>query len=335
MTNLTFQRLIIEWGTRYVKLEICNAKIILPVEAEQQKEKYFGLFKDKTRKISIQETLSLMNLIFIASHLHVQMSSQLMIELLRANNMRLSDFIHLIELQESNNMLRKLKAPLMQPMHKIYKWKTLPVYCFMKALKYLDFKDNFHSVLLVSKTLYKQVHSKMIKYYLCSRLNVGLDKRVMLWNHLLESDASLTEIQQKYLVSSKKLSREMERSILVDIKRSFVSALDKKEQIMSQYEIKLENLLRLHAFDNPEVSYYQGMNMLMVFLLYVTDLNEELAFKFFRALLDKLLRDIFLEGLKSMRLQFYILDRLIAIHLPRLFVHWKKLKIESPQFATV
>lgn len=63
--------------------------------------------------------------------------------------------------------------------------------------------------------------------------------------------------------------------------------------------------------------------MLMVFFLYVTNLNEELSFRLFRSLLEKLLRDIFLEGLKSMRMHFYILDRLIAIFLPRLFIHWK------------
>lgn len=33
----------------------------------------------------------------------------------------------------------------------------------------------------------------------------------------------------------------------------------------------------------------------------------------FRAILDKMLSDIFLEGLKSMRLHFYILDRMIGI----------------------
>lgn len=65
------------------------------------------------------------------------------------------------------------------------------------------------------------------------------------------------------------------------------------------------------------------MNMLMVFFLYVTNLNEELSFRLFRSLLEKLLRDIFLEGLKSMRMHFYILDRLIAIYIPRLFIHWK------------
>lgn len=121
----------------------------------------------------------------------------------------------------------------------------------------------------------------------------------------------------------------------MDIKRSFSADIEEREKIMEQYEHKLENLLRLHAFDNPEISYYQGMNMLMVYLLYVTNLNEELSFRLFRSLLEKMLRDIFLQGLKSMRLHFYIFDRLIAIHLPRVFIHWKQLQIESPQFATV
>ena len=74
--------------------------------------------------------------------------------------------------------------------------------------------------------------------------------------------------------------------------------------------------------------------MLMVFLLYVTNLDEDVTFKLFKSLLDKMLRDIFLEGLKIMRKHFFVLDRLMAIYLPDLFKYWRKLKIESPQFAT-
>ena len=72
------------------------------------------------------------------------------------------------------------------------------------------------------------------------------------------------------------------------------------------------------------------MNMLMVFLLYVTNLDENVTFKLFKSLLDKMLRDIFLEGLKIMRKHFFVLDRLMAIYLPDLFKYWRKLKIESP-----
>jgi hypothetical protein len=43
---------------------------------------------------------------------------------------------------------------------------------------------------------------------------------------------------------------------MVDIKRSFSIDCEKRDQIMKTYEPKLENLLRLHAFDNPEISYY-------------------------------------------------------------------------------
>lgn len=58
------------------------------------------------------------------------------------------------------------------------------------------------------------------------------------------------------MVSSRKLSREIERNIIVDIKRSFVSAIQNREEILEKYQNKLESLLRLHAFDCPEVSYY-------------------------------------------------------------------------------
>lgn len=134
----------------------------------------------------------------------------------------------------------------------------------------------------------------MISYYLVSQSQIPLQKRVKLWGQLLDIDVNFKKIQKNYLHSSTKLPREIERSIVVDIKRSFSADITERDKIMEQYEQKLENLLRLHAFDNPEISYYQGMNMLMVFLLYVTNLDEEQSFRLFRSLLEKMLRDIFL-----------------------------------------
>ncbi|CAD8043730.1 unnamed protein product [Paramecium primaurelia] len=339
LTNYHLQKQMIDITLKYVSfLQTPNSKIQLPKEIDQKQDSIFnGLFSTKTRKITQNESINIVNLILIASNLPPQTTSSIIMEIITNIQMKPSCSIPFIELQEANQMLKEFQPQIRQKQlsQKFGKRKNT-IYCLIKSLKYLQFNENYLNVICISKEYSKTIKTKMIQYFLVSEQTalLNLQQRVRLWSELLDIEVNYKKIQQDYLSASKKLSREIERSIVVDIKRSFSTDCEQRDQIINQYEIKLENLLRLHAFDNPEISYYQGMNMLMVFFLYVTNLNEELSFRLFRSLLEKLLRDIFLEGLKSMRMHFYILDRLIAIFIPRLFIHWKQLQIESPQFAT-
>jgi Rab-GTPase-TBC domain len=78
------------------------------------------------------------------------------------------------------------------------------------------------------------------------------------------------------------------------------------------------------------------MNMLMSFFTYVSlGLDIRISYQLFKGLINKMLRSVFLHGLRNMRVHFYTLERFIALILPDLQAHWRKLKIEIGQFATV
>lgn len=82
----------------------------------------------------------------------------------------------------------------------------------------------------------------------------------------------------------------------------------------------------MYAYYDPEISYCQGMNFLMGFIFnFIQD--EEISFKCFTLLVQRMLRDLLDHDLKKIRLLFYQLDRLIQIYLPILYEHFQVKKI--------
>ena len=75
--------------------------------------------------------------------------------------------------------------------------------------------------------------------------------------------------------------------------------------------------MRLYAHFDPKVSYCQGMNYVMGFL-YCQFRDEDLAFNFFVAIINKYMKQLFENDLISLKTAFYQLDRLIGIFLPDL-----------------
>ncbi len=75
--------------------------------------------------------------------------------------------------------------------------------------------------------------------------------------------------------------------------------------------------MRLYAHFDPKVSYCQGMNYVMGFL-YCQFGDEDLAFNFFVAIINKYMKQLFEYDLVSLKVAFYQLDKLIEIFLPNL-----------------
>jgi len=83
----------------------------------------------------------------------------------------------------------------------------------------------------------------------------------------------------------------------------------------------LYNLLRMYAYYDPIISYCQGMNFVMGFLFHFIQ-DEELTFKCFAVLLEKMLRCVLTQDLQRVKLLFYQLDRLVSKFLPNLAEHF-------------
>lgn len=78
----------------------------------------------------------------------------------------------------------------------------------------------------------------------------------------------------------------------------------------------------MYAYYDPIISYCQGMNFVMGFLYHLIQ-DEEVTFKCFAILLEKMLRNLLTQDLRRIKLLFYQLDRLVGKFLPNLAEHFQ------------
>jgi len=101
--------------------------------------------------------------------------------------------------------------------------------------------------------------------------------------------------------------------------------LDVQRSISFSKEIgqeTLEELLKLFARHNPDVSYCQGMNFIVGFLYYQFR-DEQDTFRFFVAIVEKALSQVFENDLANIPFLFYLTDRVVSIFLPELASHFR------------
>lgn len=84
----------------------------------------------------------------------------------------------------------------------------------------------------------------------------------------------------------------------------------------------MENLLKVYAFNNKDISYCQGMNYIMGFI-YIRFMDEEKTYKFFNIILEKYFKNMFCKEFAQLKLLFYQFDRCLALFLPELSEHFK------------
>ncbi len=112
------------------------------------------------------------------------------------------------------------------------------------------------------------------------------------------------------------LSKDMDDLIKMDVKRSFTTdpsyPRDKLYQILKCSTLALKN----------GVGYCHGMNYLAGYLLSLIG-DEKETYKFFIALVEHKMKDIFNEDFVKLQSYFYVLENLIKINLPKLSKHFK------------
>ena len=114
------------------------------------------------------------------------------------------------------------------------------------------------------------------------------------------------------------LPKVVSDSIEVDVARSFNHLKD----ITSS---NLNNILKAYATVNSEaLDYCQGMNFIAGFLFMTFDKREDLAFAVLKEVISRFhMHELFDNQLPLLKLNFYQLDRLIALLLPDLHTHFK------------
>lgn len=107
----------------------------------------------------------------------------------------------------------------------------------------------------------------------------------------------------------------IEDLIRLDVQRSFCDCKDVSQEMV-------EELLKMFARYNPELSYCQGMNYIIGFLYYQFR-DEGDTFKFYVAIVEKYLSQVFESDLSNIPFLFYLMDRVLSIFLPDLANHLK------------
>lgn len=118
-------------------------------------------------------------------------------------------------------------------------------------------------------------------------------------------------------------------AIEVDVNRSF----NNLKLIAPE---NLNNILKSYAIVNQKsLDYCQGMNFIAGFLFLVFDGDEALAFAVMKAVISRFrMHELFNTELPMLKLNFYQLDRLIAILLPDLHSHFKDETINSSYYSS-
>ena len=113
------------------------------------------------------------------------------------------------------------------------------------------------------------------------------------------------------------LPKTVSDAIEVDVLRSFNSMKTITQENMN-------NILKSYAIVNKHLDYCQGMNFIAGFLFLTFSQSEAHAFAVMKALIQKhRMHEMFNTELPMLKLNFYQLDRLIAILLPDLHMHFK------------
>lgn len=125
------------------------------------------------------------------------------------------------------------------------------------------------------------------------------------------------------------LSKTVSDAIEVDVNRSF-------NNLKAIAPENLNNILKAYAIVNQQaLDYCQGMNFIAGFLFLAFGQSESLAFAVLKAIITKFkMHELFNTELPMLKLNFYQLDRLIAILLPDLHMHFKDETINSSYYSS-
>lgn len=137
------------------------------------------------------------------------------------------------------------------------------------------------------------------------------------------------EVLEEYLKTNEKFTTKYDNVIKLDVPRSFTNHKDMNPQvsstilnIISHYYKILEELLRRYALLDKDVSYCQGMNYIMGFIL-INLKDANVTFKSFIRVMDWYLKALFENEFKLLKVYFFKFNRMIELYIPELAAHFK------------
>ena len=184
------------------------------------------------------------------------------------------------------------------------------------ASKYLTSKENLN-LLRLNKNL-ASLNPILYKNILTPRKNISIsiNKRLQIWKALLKYKTYSSVFNYKQLISeiNKKEAIESNQSLMEQIMKDLKRTQCKNKESLGP----IFNILRCLAYSNDNVNYYQGLNLICLFLYELTN-NEEETF----TLINNLhcftpFGDIIENKFQKINLYCDIIEKLIYLFLPRI-----------------
>ena len=218
-------------------------------------------------------------------------------------------------------------------------------------IKYIDSK-NLIKFLLLNKEYNKEMKTQIYKVLLRELddtrkkdLNKDIDIKIYIniWKNLL----NYKEIKKLYpyeenkekalkILYNKRYNSDFSVIDVDCIRTTFIN-----DDNIEEKRAMLNNVLKTLMLLNKDSNYCQGMNFIVGFILSLCDNNEEetfyLSLSFFK---NTSYKNIFLNDLKLLRLNFAIFDKLLYIYIPTIYSYFNLRKIYSnfyisPWFITL
>jgi len=127
-----------------------------------------------------------------------------------------------------------------------------------------------------------------------------------------------------------KYPSEHEEQIRVDIIRSFTDIVNDEQRDI--YSKSLFNVLKAISLYDPEMGYCQGISFVGSIL--ITKLGEEEVFHILVRLLEGVMRDFYIVGMKGLILRLYQLGKLVKDLFPKLHKHLEAIEMDLMVFAS-
>ncbi|GAM26510.1 hypothetical protein SAMD00019534_096850 [Acytostelium subglobosum LB1] len=126
-----------------------------------------------------------------------------------------------------------------------------------------------------------------------------------------------------------KYPSEHEEQIDVDIQRSFIDIPDQQRDI---YADSLRRVLKAISLYDSEMGYCQGISFIGCIL--ITRVPEEETFHILLRLLEGVMRDFYIIGMRGLKLRLFQLSRLMRELFPKLHKHLESIELDYTIFAS-
>ncbi len=227
----------------------------------------------------------------------------------------------IINLYMNRNYTYNLKQiPLKDEKEKLT--KSAKICIISNVAKYLP-KDDLLKLLVLEKGTSQAIKKNIFRNYL-SR-NISIDERTRIWGLMLKvkelkQEYNYKEIKQKFKISLEK--KEIDANVLsnigaidLDVNRTFF--LDKKK--MKHYQEMVKYILVILIYIVKDISYFQGMNYIVSFLLQIMDYDEEKAFYYMLGIeTNTNYKQLFEKKLHILQLFFRVFDYILKINIPEI-----------------